>query len=84
MRPWNKASGPKVRGCAPSWPKWYLMNGWNGLITHPPVYRALTQRPQLDGYLVEVMVTETAKGMAQKMGADRILLIDQGRDHSCP
>ena len=53
----------------------YLMNGWNGMITHPPVYRALTKRPQLDGYLVEVMVTETAKGMAQKMGADRILLI---------
>lgn len=53
----------------------FLMNGWNGMITHPPVYRALTQRRDLDGYLMEVMVTETAKGMAQKMGVDRILLV---------
>ncbi len=53
----------------------YLMNGWNGMISHPPVYRELTKRANLDGYLVEVMVTETAKGMAQKMGVDRILLI---------
>ena len=53
----------------------FLMNGWNGMITHPPVYRALTRRELLDGYLVEVMVTETAKGLAQKMGIDRIMLI---------
>ena len=53
----------------------YLMNGWNGMITHPPVYRELIRRRNLDGYLVEVMVTETAKGMAQKMGVERILLI---------
>ena len=53
----------------------FLMNGWNGMITHPPVYRALTRRELLDGYLIEVMVTETAKGMAQKMGVDRIMLI---------
>ncbi|MCG8462741.1 MAG: hypothetical protein MI919_41175, partial [Holophagales bacterium] len=53
----------------------YLMNGWNGMISHPPVYKSLIKRPSLDGYLIEVMVTETAKGMAQKMGTDRILLI---------
>ena len=53
----------------------FLMNGWNGMITHPPVYRALTQRRDLDGYLVDVMVTETAKGIAQKIGVDRIMLI---------
>ena len=55
--------------------RFFLMNGWNGMISHPPVFRALTRRENLDGYLVEVMVTETAKGMAQKMGVDRILLL---------
>lgn len=58
----------------------FLMNGWNGMITHPPVYRALTRRDLLDGYLVEVMVTETAKGMAQKMGVDRIMLVKPRSD----
>lgn len=53
----------------------YLLNGWNGMISHPPVYRELTKRRDLDGYLVEVMVTETAKGLAQKLGSDHILLI---------
>lgn len=53
----------------------FLMNGWNGMISHPPIYRALTKRRDLDGYLLEVMVTETAKGMAQRIGVDRILLL---------
>ncbi len=58
----------------------YLMNGWNGMITHPPVYQALSKRKDLDGYLAEVMVTETAKGMAQRMGPDRILLVKPRSD----
>lgn len=58
----------------------FLLNGWNGMITHPPVYRELTKRPDLDGYLVEVMVTETAKGVAQKLGSERILLIKPRSD----
>jgi glycine betaine catabolism B len=53
----------------------FVLNGWNGLISHPPVYRELTKRPDLDAYLVEVMVSETAKGLAQKLGADHVLLI---------
>lgn len=53
----------------------FLLNGWNGLITHPPVYRELTKRADLDAYLIEVMVTETAKGIAQKLGPDHVLLI---------
>lgn len=53
----------------------YLMNGWNGLITHPPVYRGLMSRDTPDGFLVDVMVTETAKGVAKKMGVDRVLMV---------
>ena len=53
----------------------YLLNGWNGFITHPPVFAALMKRPDFDGFLIEVMVTETAKAVAKKLGPDRVLLI---------
>ncbi len=55
--------------------RFYLFNGWNGYISHPPVFRALLARPDLDAYLVEVMVTESAKALAEKLDSDRILLI---------
>lgn len=55
--------------------RFYLFNGWNGFISHPPVFRALLAKNDLDAYLVEVMVTESAKALAEKLDADRILLI---------
>ncbi len=55
--------------------RFYLFNGWNGFIGHPPVFRALLSRPDLDAYLVEVMVTESAKALAEKLGKERVLLI---------
>ncbi len=51
--------------------RFYLFNGWNGLITHPPVFGAIAKREDLDAYLVEVAVTESA----HKLGPERILLI---------
>jgi anaerobic selenocysteine-containing dehydrogenase len=53
----------------------YVFNGWNGFIAHPPVFKAILAKPDLDAYLVEVMVTESAKALAEKLGKDRILLI---------
>jgi ferredoxin-NADP reductase/anaerobic selenocysteine-containing dehydrogenase len=58
----------------------FLFNGWNGYVTHPPVFNALLKRPDLDAYLIEVMVTESAKALAQKLGSERILLIRPGSD----
>ena len=55
--------------------RFYLFNGWNGFISHPPVFRALLARRDLDAYLVEVMVTESAKALAEVQGSERILLI---------
>ena len=53
----------------------YLLNGWNGFVTHPPVFGAIMRREALDAYLVDVMVTESAKALAGKLGPDRVLLI---------
>jgi ferredoxin-NADP reductase/anaerobic selenocysteine-containing dehydrogenase len=55
--------------------RFYLLNGWNGYISHPPVFRTLLARQDLDAYLVEVMVSESAKALAERLGKDRVLLI---------
>ena len=55
--------------------RFYLFNGWNGMIAHPPVFRQLLSKQGLDCYLVEVMVTESAKAIAEVLDKDRILLI---------
>lgn len=53
----------------------YLLNGWNGYVTHPPAFHELLQRPDLDAYLVEVQVTESAKALAERLGPDHVLLV---------
>ena len=58
----------------------FLLNGWNGFITHPPVFRALAQRPDLDAYLVEVMESETAKALSLKLDNERVLFVRSGSD----
>ncbi len=55
--------------------RFYLLNGWNGFITHPPAFHAILKRSDLDAYLVEVMVTESAKALAEKLGPERVLLV---------
>jgi len=55
--------------------RFYLLNGWNGYISHPPVFRGLLARQDLDAYLVEVMVSESAKALAERLGKERVLLI---------
>jgi ferredoxin-NADP reductase/anaerobic selenocysteine-containing dehydrogenase len=58
----------------------YIFNGWNGFITHPPAFSAISRRDDFDAFLIEVQVTETAKAVAKKLGADRILLVKPKSD----
>jgi anaerobic selenocysteine-containing dehydrogenase len=60
--------------------RFYLLNGWNGMITHPPVFYRLLKRQDLDAFLVEVAVTESALGIASRLGPERVLLIRPGSD----
>jgi ferredoxin-NADP reductase/anaerobic selenocysteine-containing dehydrogenase len=60
--------------------RFYIFNGWNGFITHPPVFSAISKRKDLDAYLIEVMVSESAKVLASKLGPERILLVKPGSD----
>jgi ferredoxin-NADP reductase/anaerobic selenocysteine-containing dehydrogenase len=55
--------------------RFYLWNGWNGFIGHPPAFAAMTKRPDCDAFIVEVQVTETAKLVAKQLGKERVLLI---------
>lgn len=60
--------------------RFYLLNGWNGLISHPPVFGQLLKRPELTGYLVEVVETETARAFVKRCGEERLLLVRPGSD----
>jgi anaerobic selenocysteine-containing dehydrogenase len=61
-------------------PRLFLLNGWNGLVTHPPAFHRLLQRKDLDAYLVEVAVTESAQALVEKLGPERLLLVRSGTD----
>lgn len=60
--------------------RFYLLNGWNGLISHPPVFAHLFKRPDLTGYLVEVIESESARAFVKRCGNERLLLIRPGSD----
>ncbi len=60
--------------------RFFLLNGWNGRITHPGVWNPLLAREDFDGYLVDVMRTESADPVAKRLGDDRVLLIKAGSD----
>ena len=60
--------------------RFYLLNGWNGFITHPPAFSSILKRPDADVFLFEVMETESAKAVAKKLGEDRVILIRSASD----
>jgi ferredoxin-NADP reductase/anaerobic selenocysteine-containing dehydrogenase len=60
--------------------RFYLLNGWNGFITHPPAFAMILKRPDVDAFLFEVMETESAKAVAKKCGEDRVILIRPASD----
>ena len=69
-----------LKQCVEGPSRFFIFNGWNGLITHPPAFTLLSRRSDFDGVLIEVMETETAKFIEKKLGADRVLLIRPGSD----
>jgi len=60
--------------------RFYLLNGWNGLITHPPAFRQLLRRTDFDAYVVEVAATESAQAVTRRLGTDRVLFVRSGGD----
>ncbi len=60
--------------------RFYILNGWNGLVTHPGAYWALVQRKDFDGYLIDVLESETARDVARRLGDDRVLYVRSNSD----
>jgi len=60
--------------------RFFLLNGWNGRITHPGVWNPLLARDDFDGYLIEVLRSESADQVAERLGEDRVLLVRPGSD----
>lgn len=60
--------------------RFYLLNGWNGFVTHPPAFAKILKRPDADVFLFEVMETESARAIAKKCGEDRVILIRPASD----
>ncbi len=58
----------------------YLFGGWNGAITHPPVFQGILEQDNLDAYVLDVMMTESAQKIAAKLGPERVLIIRSGGD----
>jgi anaerobic selenocysteine-containing dehydrogenase len=60
--------------------RFYVLNGWNGMITHPGAWNRLIRRKDFDGYVVDVMMSETAAYVGKRLGEDRVLLVRSGSD----
>jgi len=58
----------------------FIFNGWNGCITHPPIYNQLCQKPDLDAFLFDVMETETVLGLSEIFGEQQISMIRSRSD----
>ncbi len=58
----------------------YLFNGWNGSVSHPPVYRVISERPDFDAHIIEVMASETVLDVAKRLGPERAIMIRSGSD----
>jgi len=55
--------------------RFYLLNGWNGLISHPGAWHKLTANEDLDAYVIDVMESETAQEIGRLLGEERVILI---------
>ncbi|MGV3523989.1 MAG: hypothetical protein ACO1RX_07180 [Candidatus Sericytochromatia bacterium] len=61
----------------------WILSGWNGLITHLPVMDQLLNQPDLDVWVIDVMVSETAQMLAEHVGttAQTLLVRPGGENH---
>ena len=55
--------------------RFYIFNGWNGLISHPGAWSKLAPDKELDAYIIDVMESETAHEVSRLLGEDRVILI---------
>jgi len=60
--------------------RFYLLNGWNGLVTHPGVFTPLLAREDFDGFIIDVLVSESGQAVAKRLGDERVLLVRPGSD----
>ncbi len=58
----------------------FLMNGWNGYVTHPPIFKALLKKQLPNIWLIDVMMTESAQLITSQLGPGRVLIIRPGGD----
>lgn len=58
----------------------YLLSGWNGMVSHPPVFDAILSREDFDGYYIDVMMTESAREIARRFGPERVIILRSGGD----
>ncbi|MBM83679.1 MAG: hypothetical protein CMJ78_24230 [Planctomycetaceae bacterium] len=60
--------------------RFFLLNGWNGLISHPPVFGEMMKHPNFDGFMVEVAETESVRAFVRRFGEERVLFVKSGTD----
>ncbi len=60
--------------------KFYILNGWNGFITHPPMFNRLSAKQNVKAVLFDVMLTETGQALQNKLGDEKIGLIKPAGD----
>jgi len=60
--------------------RFFLLNGWNGLVTHPGAWHRMLGDKDFDGYLIDVMESESAQAIRRRFGRERVLLIRSGSD----
>lgn len=53
----------------------WILSGWNGCVSHLPVFEQLLAQPDLDAWVIDVMVSETAQVVADRLGSAQILLV---------
>lgn len=61
----------------------FILNGWNGFVTHLPLFERLLQACEQEGnqvYLIETRVSESAKVLAERLGPERVLLVRPGAE----
>lgn len=56
----------------------FILNHWNGYLTHLPLFDKLSRTPELNAYLIVSQVSETAKALSEELGPERILLVRPG------
>lgn len=57
----------------------FLLNGWNGFITHLPLFERLIEK-HTQIFLIESVVTETARVLVDRLGPEHVLLIKPGTE----